>query len=70
MCILRRPGVVNNLKSFKYKLNPPTHYFRPYHERWKLSQILNSQSIVFFFLNVRYFKNCITYKVVHNFKSL
>lgn len=36
MCILKRPGVVNNLKSFKYKLNPPTHYFRPYHERWKL----------------------------------
>lgn len=70
MCILRRSGVVNNLKSFKYKLNPPPTILDHIMKDGNCSQILNSQSIVFFFLNVRYFKNCITYKVVHNFKSL
>lgn len=72
MCILRRPGVpvVNNLKSFKYKLNPPPTILD--HIMKDGNCFANSKFTIncIFFLNVRYFKNCITYKVVHNFKSL
>lgn len=71
MCILRRPGVVNNLKSFKYKLNPPPPTILD-HIMKDGNCFANSKFTIncIFFLNVRYFKNCITYKVVHNFKSL
>lgn len=48
MCILRRPGVVNNLKSFKYKLNPPPTILDHIMKDGICLQILNSQSIVFF----------------------
>lgn len=49
MCILRRSGVVNSLKSFKYKLNPPPTILDHIMKDGNCSQILNSQSIVFFF---------------------
>lgn len=70
MCILRRFGVVNNLKFFKYKFN---FLFIILDYIMKDGNcFVNFKFIIncIFFLNVRYFKNCIIYKVVYNFKSL
>lgn len=56
MCILRRPGVpvVNSLKSFKYKLNPPPTILDHIMKDGNCSQILNSQS--YFFLKCEIFQ--------------